>query len=251
MQDFAFCPGALWARKLPALRRLPAGDLRREDLLRPEFLLAQEGRLSVYWIPFEWLNPIARVFIAGLTPGYGQMERAFTAARDGLRLGLSTPKVLAQVGQSAAFAGSMRTNMIRMLDSVGLAHALGIGSSAELFAEHRDLVHATSALRYPVLVDGENYGGTNPAVHRSELLTSYLLDLFASELLAVPDALVVPLGRAVEQCVRLLVSIGVVDEWRCLFGFPHPSGVNAQRAQQFDANKTRMKKEIDAWSGTL
>jgi hypothetical protein len=164
---------------------------------------------------------------------------------------LSTPKILAQVGQSAAFAGSMRTNMIRMLDSAGLADALGIGSSAELFGQHRDLVDATSALRYPVFVDDRNYGGTHPAVHRSELLRSYGLDLFASELLAVPDALIVPLGRAVEQCVRLLVSIGVVEEWRCLFGFPHPSGANAQRVRQFDANKTRMKNEIVAWSATL
>lgn len=42
--------------------------------------------------------------------------------------------------------------------------ALGISSTRELFGRHDSLVHTTSALRYPVFRDGDNYGGTGPTV---------------------------------------------------------------------------------------
>jgi hypothetical protein len=67
----------------------------------------------------------------------------------------------------------------------------------------------------------------------------------------VPDALIVPLGRAVEQCVRLLAADGSIDERRCLFGFPHPSGGNGHRLKQFHANEAQMKREVLAWAATL
>ncbi len=100
--------------------------------------------MAVYWIPFERLNPTAKVVIAGLTPGYGQMEEAFVAARDAVRAGLSTAEALAHIDRCASFAGNMRTNMVRMFDEIGLSAALGIASSAELFADQDYLVHTTS-----------------------------------------------------------------------------------------------------------
>ena len=167
----------------------------RADLLTADFQLAREGRLDVYWIPFERLNPTAKVVIVGLTPGYSQMETAFTAARDALRAGSSTAETLAYIDRSASFAGAMRTNMVKMLDTIGLADALGINSTFELFGSRDELVHTTSALRYPVFVNRRNTG-SNPAVPRSPLLRSYVRDLLAPEVTAVPDALVIPLGKA-------------------------------------------------------
>ena len=251
MAQAVLSPGSLWAEMLRDLRRLPERRLQRTDLLRPEFLLARQGRLSVYWIPFERLNPHARVVLVGLTPGYGQMEKAFTAARDAIRDGRSTAEALACIYERASFAGTMRVNMVRMLDAIGVADALGISSSAELFDRYGELVHTTSALRYPVFVGGKNYGGSNPQVRQSQLLKGYVRSLLAPELRAVPNALIVPLGRAVEQCIQLLVADGSVDEPRCLFGFPHPSGGNGHRVQQFRANEARMRHEMLVWASTL
>lgn len=44
----------------------------------------------------------------------------------------------------------MRTNIIVMLDHIVIQEILRIKSCASLFAERIDLVHCTSALRYPV-----------------------------------------------------------------------------------------------------
>jgi hypothetical protein len=66
-----------------------------------------------------------------------------------------------------------------------------------LFAGANALVHATSALRYPVFVPGANYGGGSPNVRRSVLLRTYVTDTLHPELEAVPD-LIIPLGKAAE-----------------------------------------------------
>ena len=68
------------------LQSLPDGGLRRACLLCSD--LEDDGRMQVIWIPFERLNPRARIAIIGLTPGWYQMQQAFTAARDALRVGV-------------------------------------------------------------------------------------------------------------------------------------------------------------------
>jgi hypothetical protein len=233
---------------LPALRRLPRGRLGRENLLTDDFKLADEGQLSVYWAPFEGLNAQARVVICGLTPGYAQMLEGFTAAREALNAGWGRRKTLAHIYKRAAFAGAMRNNLVNMLDEIGAAKALGIISTAALFEEADQLVHATSALRYPVFVEGKNYRGGSPKVQRSELLSTYVIQTLGPELAAVPDGLIIPLGKAAGECVHTLVESDQVDGTRCLFGFPHPSGANGHRVSQFRENHLRLRKELRRWA---
>lgn len=59
----------------------------------------------------------------------------------------------------ASFSGPMRANLVAMLDSIGVNHRLGILSTSTLWNSDANLVHFTSALRYPVFVDGMNYSG--------------------------------------------------------------------------------------------
>lgn len=219
----------------------------RQHLLTEDFKLAEERRLSVYWIPFERLNAQARIVICGLTPGYGQMLQAFTAAREALNAGLGLEETLAHVDRTGSFAGRMRNNLVAMLDELGMAAALDIPSTAALFADANHNLHTTSALRYPVFVDGKNYGGANPQVPQSALLRSYVTGTLGPELAAVPDALIIPLGKATESCVQMLVSAGQLDEERCLLGFPHPSGGNGHRVRQFRENNARLRQELDDW----
>jgi hypothetical protein len=250
MLDSSLVPGAQWHKMLPALERLPRGPLRREHLLTEDFKLADEGRLSVYWIPFERLNVHARVVICGLTPGYGQMLEAVTAAREAVSAGWGLDETLAHVYHRGGFAGTMRTNLVRMLDEIGAAVALDIPSTAALFAEADKLVHATSALRYPVFVEGKNYGGGNPKVDRSVLLRSYVTGTFGPELAAVPDALIIPLGKATEGCVQMLVAAQQLDGARCLLGFPHPSGGNGHRVRQFRENQAWLREQLGNWTNS-
>lgn len=246
MPDPLLVPGALWDEMVPRVERLPRGQLGRQDLLAEDFRLAEDGSLSVFWIPFERLNRHARVVICGLTPGYGQMLEAFTAARDALAAGMDLAPTMNHIGRSASFAGTMRINLVRMLDHLGLAKALDIASAGTLFEDADELVHTTSALRYPVFVGGANYGG-NPQVRRTPLLRSYVIGTLGPELAAVSDALIIPLGKAAEGCIRLLTEAGDLDEERCLRGFPHPSGGNGHRVRQFQTNELTLRARVAEW----
>ena len=243
------CPGSRWSEMIGLLRELPDGELGPDRLMADEFLLEQEGRLQVYWIPFERLNRAARIAVIGLTPGWHQMQQAFTAARDAFRAGITDDLlVLEHIDRQAGFAGSMRANMVKMLDAIGLPAALGVLTSAELFQQRDDLIHGTSALRYPVFIDGKNYGGANPTVVRSALLTRFVHEHLAPELEAIPDALVLPLGKAVEGCLHMLIASQQLEEIRCLFGFPHPSGANGHRAAHFRRNEATLRTGIARWA---
>ena len=246
------CPGSRWSEMVRLLRALPDGELGPEQLLSEDFLLEQEGRLRVYWIPFERLNAAARVAIIGLTPGWHQMHEAFTAARDAFRAGLNDDMaILEQIHRHAGFAGSMRANMVKMLDAIGLPDALDVQTSAELFEHRDDLIHGTSALRYPVFVDWKNYGGGSPRVDQSPMLTQFVRSRLAAELHAIPTALILPLGKAVEGCLRILIADGLLDEVRCLFGFPHPSGGNGHRVAHFARNRQELEREISRWASSI
>ena len=250
MAEPALVPGALWHEMLPALKRLPPSPLPlgREHLLTEDFRLAGKGPMSVYWVPFERLNARARVVICGLTPGYGQMLEAFTAAREALAAGSGLDETLVQVDRRASFAGTMRSNMVRMLDELGMPVVLGIPSTASLFAEADELVHTTSALRYPVFIAGQNYGGAHPEVQRSTLLSGYVRSTLGPELAAVPQALIIPLGKAAGGCVQMLITAEELDAARCLLGFPHPSGANGHCRRQFRANQVRLSAELNEWA---
>ena len=47
-----------------------------------------------------------------------------------------------------------------MLEAIGVARYFGVPTTAEFFRPDAADIHFTSALRYPVFVDGKNYNGT-------------------------------------------------------------------------------------------
>ena len=71
--------------------------------------------------------------------------------------------------------------------------------------------------------------------------------MLAPELAAIPDALVVPLGSCVTDATRLLVGNGSLDSARCLLGFPHPSGGNGYRVQQYREQQAAMRATVARW----
>ena len=55
-------------------------------------LMAREGALSVYYAPFEWVNPKARVVLVGITPGMVQAANALAEAQRAMTEGASDRK---------------------------------------------------------------------------------------------------------------------------------------------------------------
>ena len=130
------------------------------DVTSSDFLLAREGHLEVFYAPLHGITADARVVIVGLTPGKSQMVAAFREARRLLREGSRPPFLFREIGRRISFGGPMRKNLTQMLDNIGVADRLGLDTSAELFGDASHQLHSTSALRYPVLIEGSNYRGS-------------------------------------------------------------------------------------------
>jgi hypothetical protein len=244
--DWRLTPQARGACLEALLALGEAGIRRRADLLGCTRLWT-DGTVAVHYAPFHHVNADAKVMLVGLTPGLQQMELACATAVRQLSAGRSHDEAFRGVKEAASFAGSMRGNLIAMLDGIGLHSALGLPSSADLFGSRRDLLHTTSALRFPVLVHGRNYTGHAPKPLEHPTLRAGIETLLTDELRAVPAALVVPLGMAAEAAIQHLMTRGVVDASRCAFGFPHPSGANGHRGTQFAANQERLRAAVTRW----
>jgi hypothetical protein len=107
-----------------AIRDLPA-DVDRPTLLSENFRIYADRGLSIYYAPFDRVNTRARLALVGVTPGWTQMEIAYRTARQELLEGHAREAILASVKRAASFAGSMRTNLVTMLDDLGLPEVLG------------------------------------------------------------------------------------------------------------------------------
>lgn len=74
-------------------------------------LMEQAGGTTVYYAPFEFVNPVARITLVGITPGPTQMLNACSAARSALLAGANDADALRQAKLTGAFSGEpMRSN---------------------------------------------------------------------------------------------------------------------------------------------
>ncbi|MCY3839600.1 MAG: hypothetical protein OXH09_13285 [Gammaproteobacteria bacterium] len=226
----------------PAIRSLPS-DATLADVANDRFLLARDGLLEAFYAPLHGVTSTADVVIIGLTPGRSQMVRAFCEAKKLLHEGWRPPLLFGEVRRRMAFAGPMRTNLVHMLDKIGLADHLGLQTTAKLFDSASAQLHSTSVLRYPVLKDGADYKGS-PKVSASQLLTGMAQANLTVELERLDNAFVIPLGRAVEDA---LAHLGFRRSTRILWGFPHPSGGNGHRVKQFNREYRSLRRVVRAW----
>lgn len=218
-----------------ALRDLRATN--SSSTLPESLLLSREGNLATFYAPFDYVNRNAKICLCGITPGQQQAWLAINKARELLSAGADTETVLRQAKQTASFGGAMRANLVALLDHIGVDRLLGLSSCGELFGAAADRVHYTSALRYPVLVDGKNYSGT-PDMLAKPYLREQLQTYLAEEIAALPaDCIYIPLGPKVSAALLHLAGRGLLDAGHVLHGLPHPSGANAERISYFLGRK--------------
>lgn len=242
---------SLFERYADVIAALPERDeFSRADLLVPEFRLVKDKSLEIYYAPLDFINTQAKVAVVGITPGWTQMEIAFRQASAALRDGLTASEALQQAKMEASFAGSMRKNLVSMLNETPLQEVLGLDSCESLFGDSSRFLHTTSAVRYPAFVRGGNYTGHSPELLSNSELTRFVEEVLTPELSSLPRALIVPLGKCVDAVLRSLVQVGVLNAKRCLLGFPHPSGVNGHRRIEFEQGRKTFSQIIDGWAST-
>lgn len=232
----------LFSQFAPIIRDITDAELAAE-IKQPQRLLlsaSQAGtrHIEIAYFPEDAANIDAQIAIVGLTPGRQQWRNALIEARRCLRAGYSEAEALASTETFAAFSGPMRANLVAMLDDVGVNDLLGLSSTTSLWEDDVHLVHFTSALRFPVFVDGKNYSGA-PSILTTPTLREQLITGFATEASTIPKAIFVPLGPIVGQALEFAAETSNVDHSRVLVGLPHPSGANAERIAFFLGRKPR------------
>jgi hypothetical protein len=205
-------------------------------LADPSLRIAQSGTLQIVYAPFDYVETRARLVVVGITPGMTQAINAMAAAQRSLRNGETLETALSVAKLTGSFSGALRSNLVSMLDAIGVARLLGQSSTASLFDAGSTAIHFTSALRYPVFVDSMNYNGS-PDMLTTPLLKKMVETHLAEEARLLPTALWLPLGPKADSAVRHLARAGEIDGGRILSGMPHPSGANAERVAVFLGRK--------------
>ena len=85
----------------------------KDELLKDEFLVDKEKNIEIYYAPHnEYLNPKAKVFIIGITPGFQQMSTAIVTARKELEISDNIEEIQYKCKVTGRFSGSLRKNII-------------------------------------------------------------------------------------------------------------------------------------------
>lgn len=104
-------------------------------LCDPRLLMDASGDVKIYYAPFEYINPSARIVLVGITPGPTQMVNANNEVRRALQSGKSSTEAIQPAKSVGAFSGEpLRSNLINQLNHWGFHKWLGLGDSADLFS---------------------------------------------------------------------------------------------------------------------
>jgi len=201
-------------------------------------LMDASGDVRIYYAPFEYVNPSARIVLVGITPGSNQMVNANNEVRRALQAGRSTAEAIQSAKGSGAFSGEpLRSNLVKQLNHWGVHQWLGLKDSADLFSTSGHLVQTTSLLRYPVFVKDDGYRGS-PDMTKHPMLKKYLLENFAAEVDELMDAMFVGLGPQVQRVLDCLIQEGVLKPDRVIGGMLHPSGNSTYRINYLTGDRS-------------
>lgn len=234
-----------YEQKIRSLKNSPR--FTKEELLIKGFNLLDEGDLRIYYAPFDYVNTHAKIVIVGITPGWTQMQKSYQVVKDLLIRNESWETALQEVKKQASFAGTMRKNLIMMLDDIGLNKKLALSSCSEFYGAKNALIHSTSFLKYPVFYREKNYKGNSPSALRSPLW-SYVECYFIEEINQFRNVLIIPLGQSVKDVISKLRDEGKLNKDHVyLENFPHPSGLNGHRHRQFASYRETLAHQISSW----
>ncbi|WP_440614511.1 uracil-DNA glycosylase family protein [Candidatus Pelagibacter sp. HIMB1748] len=209
-------------------------NINKESVIHNNFLIIKDKNIEIYYAPFDYINPKAKIMIVGITPGLQQMLKSYDV--------INKEGSLQEVKNQSSFKGSMRTGLIKYLDELKINNILKIKSSESLFDKDSKYLHTTSLVKYPVFDKGKNYSGAN--ILKKELLINFIEKNFLKELKQFKNAIIIPLGNTVSSTIQYLEDKYNLNLKCFLKGFPHPSGANARKNIQFRENKSSMMNAL-------
>ncbi len=223
----------------------------KPDLLKEKYLFDAEENIQIFYAPFEYVNTNANIIIVGITPGWSQMERSYRSAINSFNKDNNWIEAIKDVKKQASFAGSMRNNLVAMLDELELNKKLNIDTTLQFFDEHNSIVHTTSIIKYPTFYKGKNYTGKQPSPILTNILMEFIKTHFVPEINNFENKLIIPLGNCVSNVLIKLNEEKLIKKNIILDHFPHPSGANGHRKKQFIQHKAQMFDQINNWNPNL
>lgn len=200
---------------------------------KPEFELGRDGKYSLHYVPFEYVNKAAKLVIVGITPGPNQIQLAYAGAQRAIQAGLSDEEVMIASKKQGAFGSdTMRPNLLKMLRHFGFDSILGVNDISSLWGSNAHLLHSTSVVPHAAFVQMRAKGAIKDApfagdfdeVLRCSLLRTCYEERFLPALRSInADALYVGLGRCPEQALATAVERGYLRKEQVLGAFSHPS----------------------------
>jgi hypothetical protein len=109
-----------WREVIAALDPVTATD--------PRLLLWDDGALSVYYAPRDWVNTTAKVMLVGITPGAYQAAEALREAQACLHAGYSSEETLRRADAVGSFSGPMPVLRSLVRASLGTRVAMTPGA---------------------------------------------------------------------------------------------------------------------------
>jgi hypothetical protein len=210
--------------------------INKKNIINKNFIIKKDSNIRVYYAPFDYINPKAKIMIVGITPGLQQMLHSFKIINSG--------KSLKQVKDLCSFKGSMRTILVKYLDELKVNNLFKITTCESLFNKNSNYLHTTSLIKYPILDNGKNYSGYN--ITKKKILLDLIENNFLKELKKFRNVIIVPLGNTVSSTILYLNNKFNLNAKFILNGFPHPSGLNVRKDIQFKKNKNNMLKIINS-----
>lgn len=193
----------------------------------------QSGKHSVFYAPLEHQNARPMIALVGITPGHTQAVKALQVAQAALRQGDSDETCLAAAKIYASFCGSMRDDLINMLDSLGINKLIGEDTTRNLWtAAGYPKAHFCSLLQFPTFQASKNFNSL-PNTRTSEAFRT-MLETTAKTLDNLPqETIILPLGQTVGKALVRLQKDGLLKRNLLLVAgkpicVPHPSGENAE-----------------------
>lgn len=254
-----------WNYYIDSLKKF--NNLNESNITNNDFLLNkyEYGKrktkyLFEFYAPFDYVNKEARIVIVGITPGWTQAKNIHNFMLSQIKKGVTNKELLEKEAKyKASFCGRMKQNLVRKLDDIGISESYLKESSSELWLSKRNLFHPTSLLRFPVFVKKnaqstnkyDNYGGHIPPILSIEGLKNRILKTFYEEEIKQISnkSLIIPLGTAVSNVMRNLISENKIEKDRCILDFPHPTTGFGQIKgdEKFEVDKEKFKKKVLDW----
>jgi hypothetical protein len=184
-----------------------------------------DGRYSLEYVPFEHVTAEAKLVIVGITPGPTQRDQACEEAGRLLRQGLPDDDILRRVKKFSAFGGpTMRPNLERMIDVLGIMALVGGGRAAELWEGRAHLMHATSVVPHAAFVEGKPFAGSFEEIQGVEVLRrSFERDFLPTLRHLRRDAYFIGLGPTPAAALSFAAGKGLIERSRILGWLAHPS----------------------------